>query len=129
MSNMEQSEAKPVPRTIEVFPPAGRDNEQPVQTNWIDVSGGDMYPLTVHFYFLSTNIWRAMVRGDKRDDIERVSDDHVIFRCAPASSVTLPLSTATDLIVLMYANLRNSVARDSVDKRLAEIKTKEAEGA
>jgi len=119
---MPESERKPSwPSTIEVRPPRGEENRQPVHATWLQVSGGGSAPVTIDFYYLSFHAFRRIALGETGDGIERLSDDHLVYRSLPAASVTLPVASAADLIVNLYRVLQNNELRYDVDRKLGEL--------
>jgi hypothetical protein len=106
---------------VEVLPPHGEENAQPLQSTVLEVSGGGLSPLTIDFYYVSLNGYRRVFRGDQSPDIERKSDDHIVIRSRPVASVTVSVALAADLIIALYQNLQNETARRFVDERLIEL--------
>lgn len=91
---------------VEVLPPQGTENQQPLVTNQFELSGGGISPFVLDFYYVSVNVYRRVFRGGSGENIERVSDEHVIYRSPPVARVGLSPVMAAQLIGALYEQLR-----------------------
>jgi hypothetical protein len=105
MAEADKPQEKKLP-FVEVLPPQGTENEQPLVTNQFELSGGGVSPFVLDFYYVSINAYRRVFRGGSGENIERINDEHVIYRSPPVARVGLSPLMAVQLIGALYEQLR-----------------------
>jgi hypothetical protein len=124
MAEADEPQEKRLP-FVEVLPPLGTENEQPLVTNQFEVTGGGVSPLIMEFYYVSINAYRHIFRGGVSENIERPSDDRVVFRSPPLARIGLAPLLAAQLIATIYEQLHkegDSTLMQRLDARLNDIR-------